>query len=161
MQKIVSFSSKLSDFLDKQISRFVVLLILSLSILLGINVFYRYILNNSIYWSNEVARYLLVYIVFFGATMAHKHKAHIRIDIFYSKLSKKNQKIIEILISVLFILFWIMILIGCKKLLPLFMMQKTATLQIPFAVPFAALPISAIVWIIYCINDILKEVYKK
>ncbi len=161
MGKIVNFTSKFSDILDKQISKLVVLLIFSLSILLGVNVFYRYALNDSIYWSNEVARYMLVYIVFFGSTMAHKHKAHIRIDIFYAKLSKKYKKITEIAISLLFIFFWIIVLIGSGKLLPLFMMQKTATLSIPFAYPFAALPLSGIVWIIYCINDIMKELYKR
>ncbi|MCF6173210.1 MAG: TRAP transporter small permease [Campylobacteraceae bacterium] len=157
MNKVANFFSKLSDIIDKQISLFVVTLMFLLALLLGVSVFYRYVLNDSIYWSNEVARYILVYIVFLGSTMAHKHKTHIRIDMILAYLSNKKQKNTELMIALLFIAFWALILAGCIKLFPLFMMQTTATLQIPFAVPFASLPISAIIWIIYSINDALEE----
>jgi len=161
MLKISQIISRINTIIDKQISLFVVVLMILLSILLSVSVFYRYVLNDSIYWSNEVARYLLVYIVFFGATMAHKHKSHIRIDIILGTLSHKNKKNIEILVGGLFIFFWTLVLMGSLKLLPLFLIQKTATLEIPFAYPFAALPISACIWILYCVDDIIREYVKK
>ena len=160
MLKLARFIGVLSDALNKQISKLVVSLLFLLSLLLGVSVFYRYALNDSIYWSNEVARYMLVYITFLGATMAHKHKAHIRIDMILAYVSQKNQKNIEIIISLLFIFFWVLILLGSIKLFPLFMMQTTATLQVPFALPFASLPISAVIWLIYCTDDILKKMVK-
>ncbi len=161
MLKTARAISILSDMINAFVSRFVVLLIFLLSLLLGVAVFYRYILNDSIYWSNEVARYILVYIVFFGSTMAHKHKNHIRIDMIFAYISKKNLQRLDVIIALLFIAFWVLIIVGSIKLLPLFMMQKTATLQIPFALPFVAIPISAFVWILYCIDDILKKVVKR
>ncbi len=161
MHKLSSAISIFSDTTNKLVSKLVVLLIFLLSILLGIAVFYRYALNDSIYWSNEVARYILVYIVFLGSTMAHKHKTHIRIDIIFSYISAKNKKYLEIAIAVSFIFFWLLIIAGSVKLLPLFMMQTTATLQIPYAIPFMALPISAFIWVLYSIDDLLKEVFKK
>lgn len=160
MSKLARFISTLSDITNKLISKFVVLLIFLLSLLLGVAVFYRYALNDSIYWSNEVARYLLAYIVFLGSTMAHKHKVHIRIDMIFSYISDKMKQNLEIAISLFFIAFWVIIVLGCIKLFPLFMIQTTATLQIPYAVPFAALPISALIWILYCTDDILKMVVK-
>jgi TRAP-type C4-dicarboxylate transport system permease small subunit len=160
MIKVARFISVLSDMTNKLISKFVVLLIFLLSLLLGVAVFYRYALNDSIYWSNEVARYLLAYIVFLGSTMAHKHKTHIRIDMIFTYISDKMRKNLEIIIGLLFITFWVTIMTGCIKLFPLFMMQTTATLQIPYAIPFASLPISAVIWILYCVDDILNEVVK-
>jgi len=154
MNKITSFFSYTSNIIDRQISLFVVLLVFLLSILLSVSVFYRYMLNDSIYWSGEVARYMMTYIVFLGSTMAHKHKEHIRIDMIFSYLSNTNKKYIDIAIALFFILFWVIVLLGCIKLFPLFMMQTTATLGIAYAIPFSALPISAVIWIFYCINDI-------
>jgi TRAP-type C4-dicarboxylate transport system permease small subunit len=150
----------MSDMMDRQISLFVVVLIFSLSLLLSLSVFYRYILNDSIYWSGEVARYMLAYIVFLGSTMAHKHKEHIRIDMIFSYLSNQNKKNIDIMIALFFISFWVIVLLGCIKLFPLFMMQTTATLGIAYAIPFSALPISAIIWIFYCVDDILALMVK-
>jgi len=161
MGKIARFFSYASDIIDKQISLFVVTLVLLLSVLLSVSVFYRYVLNDSIYWSGEVARYMLAYIVFLGATIAHKYKEHIRIDIIFSYLNFSNKKNIEIMIAFFFILFWSIVLVGSIKLLPLFLMQKTATLEIPYTYAFAPLPISSIIWIIYCIDDILRELVKK
>ncbi len=161
MQKLANFFSSVSSMADRQISLFVVVLIFLLSILLSLSVFYRYILNDSIYWSGEVARYMLAYIVFLGSTMAHKHKEHIRIDIIFSYLSNSNKKILDISIALLFIGFWLIVLFGCIKLFPLFMMQTTATLGIVYAIPFSALPLSAVIWIFYCIDDILVLMVQK
>jgi len=161
MPSFARLISTLSDMINKQISFFVVSLIFLLSVLLSASVFYRYVLNDSLYWSGEVARYMLVYLVFLGSTMAHKHKAHIRIDFIFTYLSKKNRKNIEILIALFFIFFWILILLGSVKLFPLFMMQRTATLEIPFAMPFAAIPLSAVIWLLYCIDDILHLTVQK
>jgi len=160
MHKLSSAFSLLSDTTNKLVSKFVVLLMFLLSLLLGVAVFYRYALNDSIYWSNEVARYILVYIVFLGSTMAQKYKTHIRIDIIFSYISAKRRRYLEIAISLSFLFFWILIVAGSIKLLPLFMMQTTATLQIPYAIPFMALPLSAVIWILYCLDDLLKEVLK-
>ena len=153
-QRVARFISTLSLLLDRQITRLVMVLLFGLAGLLGLGVFYRYILNDSIYWSNEVARYLMVYIVFLGATMAHRHRAHIRIDLMLNRFSSVNKRRVEQLISLLFLGFWIMILSGSVQLFPMFMLQKTATLDLPFAVPFAALPISAIIWILYSVDDL-------
>ncbi|RLA78924.1 MAG: hypothetical protein DRG78_14005 [Epsilonproteobacteria bacterium] len=160
MNKIASFFSYISNMMNRQISLFIVILIFLLALLLSLSVFYRYVLNDSIYWSGEVARYMLAYIVFLGSTMAHKHKEHIRIDMLFSYLSNKNKKNVDIVISLFFISFWIIVLLGCIKLFPLFMMQTTATLGIAYAIPFSALPISAVIWIFYCVNDILTLMVK-
>lgn len=161
MHQLVKFISSLNDTINRQISLFVVSLIFLLSILLSVSVFYRYILNDSLYWSGEVSRYMLVYVVFLGSTMAHKHKAHIRIDMIFTYLSNTNKRNIEILIAVFFIFFWMLVLMGSIKLFPLFMMQTTATLGMPFAVAFAPLPLSSIIWIFYCCEDILTLMVKK
>ena len=160
MKKIASYFSNISNMMNRQISLFVVILLFLLALLLSVSVFYRYVLNESIYWSSEVARYMMAYIVFLGSTMAHKHKEHIRIDMIFSYLSNTNKQNINIAIALFFIAFWVIVLLGCVKLFPLFMMQTTATLGIAYAIPFAALPISAIIWIFYCVDDILALIVK-
>jgi len=148
--------NKLSYFIDKIVCNIVIFLTLILSILMAIGVFYRYVLNNSIYWSGEVSRYLLVYITFLGATIAYKRGAHVGIDIIVEKFSPSIQKIFHFIIHVSFIIFWTVILFKSFKLYPLYMLQKTATLEIPYAIPFTALPLSAVIWIIHGVNEIVN-----
>ncbi len=156
MRKIIKFCS---EYIDKVVCILVIFLTLVLSILMAVGVFYRYVLNNSIYWSGEVSRYLLVYITFLGATIAYKRGAHVGIDIIVDKFSEDIQKFFHLIIHLSFISFWIIILIKSFKLYPLYILQKTATLEIPYAIPFTALPLSAVIWIIHGINEIIG--YKK
>ncbi len=55
--------------------------------LLGLTVFYqfvtRYALNDSAAWTEEVARYLLIGVVFIGAAVGVAKNAHIQVDFFY------------------------------------------------------------------------------
>lgn len=160
IKKIASFISIISNMTNKFITFFVVLLLFLLSLLLGVAVFYRYVLNDSIYWSNEVARYLLAYIVFLGSTIAHKNGVHIRVDTIFSYISQKKRWIVEFFITLSFIFFWIVVLVGSIKLMPLFLMQTTATLQIPFAYVFFVVPLASIIWIVYLVDDLLREIVK-
>ena len=144
----------LSDYIDKGVCFITIFLTIVLSVLMAVGVFYRYVLNNSIYWSGEVSRYLLVYITFLGATIAYKRGAHVGIDIIVDKFSKDIRKIFHFVIHLCFIIFWLLILIKSFKLYPLYMLQKTATLEIPYAIPFTSLPLSAVIWIIHGLDEL-------
>ncbi len=151
---------KFSDIVDKIVSFFVIFLTLCLATLMAVGVFYRYVLNNAIYWSGEVSRYIFVYITFLGATVAYKRKAHVGIDIIIERFSEKTKKAISLIITICFLIFWLLILVKSFKLYPLFWLQKTATLEIPYAIPFTALPLSALIWIIHCLSELIEKVKK-
>jgi len=55
--------------------------------LLGLTVFYqfvtRYVLNDSAAWTEEVARYMLIGVVFVGATIGVAKNSQIQVDFFY------------------------------------------------------------------------------
>lgn len=60
---------------------------LALFWLLGLNVFYqfftRYVLNDSAAWTEEIARYLLIAVVFVGISAATRRTRHIHVDFLY------------------------------------------------------------------------------
>ena len=55
--------------------------------LLGLTVFYqfvtRYVMNDSASWTEEIARYLLIAVVFVGATIGVAKNTQIQVDFFY------------------------------------------------------------------------------
>ncbi|MEO7243130.1 MAG: TRAP transporter small permease [Variovorax sp.] len=60
---------------------------LALFWLLGVTVFYqfvtRYVLNNSAAWTEEVARYMLIGVVFIGVSVGVAKNNQIQVDFFY------------------------------------------------------------------------------
>jgi len=109
MKTVSEVLSFVSDTTNRLTEVLIVFLLVVLSILMVVAVFYRYVLNDSIYWSNEVSRILLVFISFLGSSVAYKHKAHIGIDIFIDRLSGKNKKALNFIIELFFLLFWLLV----------------------------------------------------
>ena len=78
--------------------------------LLGGVVFYqfftRYVLNNSAAWTEEIARYLLIAVVFTGATIGVAKNNHIQVDFFYRYMPPRLARGMATLVDVLRIGFF-------------------------------------------------------
>ena len=66
------------------------LLGLSMTATVILQVFSRYILNHSLFWSEELARYLLVWLTFIGATVAYHRNMHPGVDFLFKRLDRKK-----------------------------------------------------------------------
>ena len=56
-----------------------------------LQVFYRYVLNNSLYWPEEAARWAFVWTVFLGMALGIARHGHIAIDILAARLKGRAQ----------------------------------------------------------------------
>ncbi len=77
---------------------------------LGAVVFYqfftRYVLNNSAAWTEEIARYLLIAVVFTGATIGVAKNNHIQVDFFYRYMPARMARGMSIVVDVLRTVFF-------------------------------------------------------
>jgi len=64
---------------------FIILAVMSVTV--GANVFCRFILNFSIYWGDELAQVLLVWLTFLGAAVATREYAHYAFDYLLKNLT--------------------------------------------------------------------------
>ena len=94
--------------------------------LLGATVFYqfftRYVLNNSASWTEEIARYLLIAVVFTGATIGVAKNNHIQVDFFYKFMPAWLSKLMNHLVDIMRIAFF-----GAATFLTGQMMEKLGT----------------------------------
>jgi TRAP-type C4-dicarboxylate transport system permease small subunit len=78
--------------------------------LLGATVFYqfftRYVLNDSAAWTEEIARYLLIGVVFIGAAMGVVKNHHIQVDFFYRFMPHWLSRFLSTTVDVSRILFF-------------------------------------------------------
>ncbi|HYW56820.1 MAG TPA: TRAP transporter small permease [Polaromonas sp.] len=77
--------------------------------LLGATVFYqfftRYALNNSASWTEEIARYLLIGLVFMGAAIGVAKNNHIHVDFFYRFMHPRLARTVSTVVDALRVLF--------------------------------------------------------
>ncbi|MGE0085475.1 MAG: TRAP transporter small permease [Desulfococcaceae bacterium] len=88
---------------------------ISMALIVALQVFSRYVLNHSLFWSEELARFLLVWLSFLGASSAYHRGVHPGVDVFFVRMPQSLQKISLILVhTVSLSLFGIMIFFGCR-----------------------------------------------
>lgn len=69
-------------------------------LLMLVHIFYRYALNNSLAWSEEVMRIMLVWFLFTGVAFVNLRREHVNIVILLSRLSVKAREVMLKVIQV-------------------------------------------------------------
>ncbi len=73
-----------------------------------VEVFFRYFLGFSLYWSNELATFLFVYLVFFGGSVALKRGELINVGFVRDRLSPRIRTIATLFMFLIMMAFSIM-----------------------------------------------------
>ncbi len=93
-------------FLDDHIEEYIVVICLGImSVLIFVQVLMRYVFNNSLSWSEELSRYLLIWMVNIGISYAVKKKCHVRITALDSVFPTAAKKVLEYISSFLVLAF--------------------------------------------------------
>lgn len=145
--------------LDKILGSLLVFLMAVMVTAVSWQVFSRYILQSSSSFTEEIARYLLIWIGILGAAFIAGQQQHLSIDILAPKLSPKNRIKLRMGINVLIILFCLLVLvIGGSNLVYLnyLLGQTSAALNIPLGAVYTVIPISGVLVIIYKVNELLN-----
>lgn len=145
--------------LDKFLGGFLVFLMVVMVTAVSWQVFSRYLLQSSSSFTEEIARYLLIWIGILGAAYISGQQQHLSIDILAPKLAEKNRIRLRMGINILIILFCLLVLvIGGSNLVYLnyLLGQTSAALNIPLGAVYTVIPISGVLVIIYKINELLN-----
>ena len=75
---------EVSSVCNTWVERSLAILGITMAAVIILQVIFRYVLNHSLFWSEELARYLLVWLTFLGASSAYYRKVHPGIDLLTS-----------------------------------------------------------------------------
>ena len=131
---------------------------LSMALVVITQVFCRYVLNYSLFWSEELARYQLVWLTFFGATVAYYRNIHPGVDVLYRRLPDRVKPISKLVVhSLSLALFLVMIIFGTQ--FAYFVRgQTTAALLLPKWTIFSIIPLSGLILLVHAVAHIWNEI---
>lgn len=102
---------KLIHWLDDNLEEFIlVILLMSMTLIMGIQVFSRYVLGQSLSWSEEITRYLFIWCGFLSVSFCSKKCLSIKIEQFvvlFPRRGKALFKIINHTFELIFFLYMI------------------------------------------------------
>lgn len=144
--------------LDKILGGFLVILmaVMTLDVLWG--VITRYALGSQASWTEELARFLLIWIGILGAAYASGQKMHLAIDLLKPKLSPTGAKNVNLLIYALIIIFaFAVMVVGGLRLMYITktLGQLSPALRVPMSLIYTVVPLSGILVIYYKVLELI------
>jgi len=146
--------------IDKALGFLLIILMVALVLDVVWQVAARYLVKTPSSFTDELARFLLIWVGLFGSAYALGKKRHLAIDLLPSKLTGKKKKNLLIFINALVILFAFSVLvIGGIRLvfITLSLNQISPALGIPLGYIYLSLPLSGLFMVYYGLHDIFDK----
>lgn len=122
----------------------------------------RYILNSPSSYTDEIARYLMIWVALLGAAFITGKRGHLAIDLLSPQLRPQSQRYLALLIDSLIMLFGLLVMVvGGIRLVyvTLKLEQISPALQMPLGYVYVVIPLSGALIIIYSLLNVLDDVY--
>ncbi len=117
-----------------------VFLISAMTVLIFIQVFMRYVMQSSLSWSEELARYIFIWLIYVGISYGAQSMRHIKIEAAKNIFPKKLRPYISIVGDVIFLVFAFFIFyVGSELVFKVSKMkQYSPALGVPLYLVYAA-----------------------
>ncbi|MCG8565952.1 MAG: TRAP transporter small permease [Desulfobacterales bacterium] len=122
-------------------------------IVVSAQVWYRFVLNNPLAWSEELARYLFVWISFLGSAAGIRMNVHLGIDLIDKILSPRGRKIMTLIVNLAIQIFLAVVIYWGIKILNVVQFQKSASMGIPMTYPYLAVPVGSALMLLNSIRN--------
>jgi TRAP-type transport system small permease protein len=131
------------SWVEKLVLAVIVMLMSVLVLVTSYQVFSRYVLNHPLRWSEELSRYLLVWIVFLGAWAALKEGRHLGMDILSRRVPPRWRPRLGVFVDAVVLAFLIAVLTIAPEILEITSRQRSAVLRVPMSLVYLAFPVGA------------------
>ncbi len=124
-------------------------------------VFTRFVLRNPSSYTEEAARYMMIWVGLLGSAYATGKKSHLALDLITARLQGGRKRSSEIIIHSLVLLFSLAVLVGGGGRLvwiQLSLGQQSAALQLKLGYVYLAVPLAGVFIVIYSLFALIDAV---
>jgi TRAP-type transport system small permease protein len=156
-KNVVNFVVKTKNILDKAILSFTTVLFIVMVLLVFAQVIFRYVFHNSLSWSEEISRYLLVWIIFLSTGYVLGKKAHIYLDVIFLRFPRKVRNVLHKVSALLMMFYAFIVAYYGFELMLIGGRQKSPAVEIPMNLVYIALPLGGLLMMAYCFFAFFDE----
>ena len=146
-----------SRMLDRAVLFFVVLLSVPLVVIVLYAVFMRYVLNAAPFWSEEIARYLMVWMSLLAISAAMRRGQHIGLTFVIEKVGPRLRKFLDLLAYALVLLFFSVLLVKGIDMTIFVARQRSPSVNIPMWIPYLSVPVAGFLMVVQTLTLIFKQ----
>ena len=120
-------------------------------------VFWRYVLNDSLIWPEEVARYAFIWVSCLGMSVGVRRRDLIAIDVLWVDRPKRVRLFVSIATSLLIIPLLVVFVWQGSVLIDVAAGQQTAATNLPIGWVYLALPLSSGLALLFVAETLLRD----
>ena len=141
MPKIISFYVNIVDTICEKVGRFVMYWVFFMMFLLILSFVTRNIINFPLMWIIEMAQFTITAYYLLGGGYSMLTDDHVRMDLFYGRLSKKGKAKMDIFTSIFLIFYLVLLFLGSitSLIYTIETKQKLFTAWAPYVWPIKTL----------------------
>ncbi len=121
----------------------------------------RYSLRDVPPWTEELARSVFAWIVFLGASVAYRHKAHIVIDLVVARLPAPSRRLLGVVVLGVMAAFLGFVLVEGTINLWLAKGDLSPVMEVSMAIIYLPLPVGIALTLLCVIQDLIRELTEK
>ena len=120
-------------------------------------VFFRFVVNSSLAFPEEVVRYLFVWAVFLGAAVAFRRNMHASVEMFVNWMPARARHATLTLATLLCVVFFAVLIVYGIRIVALVYPQESPALEISMSYVYAAVPVGAVFMLLYAIEALICD----
>lgn len=129
-----------------------------MGIVLFLQVIFRYFLGIPLMWSEELSRYLQIWLTFLGIGYGIRNSSHISMVLVYEKLPKKVQVVVSILSNIVIMVCFIVFIPGAIRFVVDQNQLNSSAMQVRMSFVYFVVPLSGFVYLVYMVADIYIKI---
>ncbi|SFA93942.1 TRAP-type C4-dicarboxylate transport system, small permease component [Lentibacillus halodurans] len=132
--------------------RYICLVLLLVIVFITIlQVFYRFVLDSPLIWTDELSRFLLIWMVFLGAATVSFDDKHLAVNVLQENMSSRMQLISNLVIRTLIIIFLAMVIYTSIDIVSAAHYNRSGALDIPFSYWRVSITVGSVLMIGYTV----------
>lgn len=149
--------NKFSNAVNTLVEYIVAILMGLMTIIVFVQVLFR-LFAGSLPWSEELARYMMIYLVYMGASVGVKYGNHIAVEFLSTMLPKKGQEVLQIVVDLLSLACFAVIIFYGFKVVNITMMQKSPAMQVKMGYIYFSLVLGGGLMLFQCVVDLINTI---
>ena len=131
-----------------------------MSLMVVVQVLLRYVFNYSFVWSEELIRYLMIWMVMIGSALVQARNEHVRIDFFPMLAGPRGRLVMETVFRLCTLIFLIIVFLYGIKMVHFNRLFESSGLRISMLWPSLAIPVGALLILAYTLRDLVRDGYR-
>lgn len=154
---IVRGVHRIGDGLNRLGEILCLVMLAAMVVITGLQIIFRFF--KALTWSEELARYLLVWSSFLGASCVYRSGGHISVTIVQNLLPPGGRRAVQVVVHLLCaVLFALMVYFGIIYAMKQ-ARQLSPAMRIPMSYPYASIPAGGLMMLWHAVDAVLQALF--